>query len=147
MTTSEHNEINERLDRIEEKIEDVPNHVGKLIENGDVKFPGGITPKDLIADHAELHSFNKRVLNALDGPEAGPEFVELDGTPIRLKDQGLVWQTHLNGKAIARIETTLANGVKTRWPTGERVAVIMAAGLVSAAAVKPIYEALVDLFS
>ncbi len=147
MTTSNHDEINERLDHIEEKIEDILNHVGKLIENGNVAFPGGVTPKDLIADHAELHSFNKRVLNALDGPEAGSEFVELDGTPMRLKDQGIVWQTHLNGKAIARIETILANGVKTKWPTKERVAVITAAGLVSAAAVKPIYEALVDLFS
>ncbi len=79
--------------------------------------------------HKELHATNARILNALDGPEAE----RINGQIYRLRKQGLVYQTQSNGKAIERIETTLANGVKSKWPKGTATALIGASGVIIAA--------------
>ncbi len=129
---SEPTGISERLDRIEQAVEDIPNHLGSLMEEGNYKLPGGMSPRDLVADHGELHEINKRVLNALDGPEA--EYT--DGTTYRLKEQGLVHQTKVNGQAIHRIEKTLGNGIKTKLPTDVRVAILGVAGVIIAAVIR-----------
>ena len=135
MTSPSDRDINGRLDRIEQAVEDIPNHLGNVIEGGDYKLPGGMSPKDLLADHAQLHEINKRIMNALDGPEAQ----YTNGTIYRLKEQGLVHQTRANGEDIKWIKKTLDNGIKTKLPIEIRVAVLGVAGVVIASLIQVVF--------
>lgn len=69
----------------------------------------------------------ERIITALDGPWSEPD---LEGNTFRLKEQGVIWQTQDNGKAIKRIETHLSNGIKTKMDPAVKAAVIGAAAVV-----------------
>ena len=121
-----------RIERIEGKIDEIPVVVRAVIEGGDYQLPGGMSPKDLLADHAELHASNRRIITALDGPETGQ--AGLDGRPLRQAELGLVSQGAANTTGIANIEEILGNGVKTKMDPAVKVALITASGAVAAAA-------------
>lgn len=91
-----------------------------------------------IAEHHRIDEIHERLIAALDGPET----VTLDGTTVRLKEQGVVWQCHDNGIQLTRIEKTLANGVRTRMDPVVKAAVVTAAAALTAAAIPRILELL-----
>lgn len=126
-----HREADERLERIEEKIDDIPTVVKAVIGDGDYLLPGGASPRDLLADHAMFHEINGRLIAALDGPE----IQKLDGTTTRLKEQGLVWQGQDNGTRLGRIEVMLGNGIKTKMDPVVKGAIITASAAVTIAAI------------
>ncbi len=127
-------EADKRLERIEGKLDEIPATVRAVIEGGEYSLPGGMSPRDLIADHAELHEVNGRIITALEGPEAQ----YTNGESYRLRELGITSRTQANGEAIERIETVLENGVKTRLPATIQVAIIGAAALIAAAAIPDI---------
>ncbi len=94
-------------------------------------------------EHAELHATTKRIITALDGPET--DQVGLDGTIIRLSDQGLVHQSKANGDRLERIEIHLDNGVKTRMDPPIKAAIVTAAGAITAAALVATVPRLLEL--
>lgn len=136
--TPSQREADLRLVRIEKKLDQIPDTVKTTIQEGEYLLPGGLAPKDLIADHAELHATNARILNALDGPES--EYT--DGKSYRLREQGLVYQTQANGVDINWIKDEISNGIKTKPPKSIRVAIITASGAIVAASLPTILRAL-----
>lgn len=142
-TTPTHREADLRLVRIEAKIDDIPSLIHTTIEEGNYTLPGGMSPGDLLADHAELHASNRRIITALDGPET--EEIGLDGHPLRLAEGGLVHQGRSNGTRLERIETLLGNGIKTKMDTPVKAAIITAAGAIIAATAIATIPRLIEL--
>ncbi len=87
--------------------------------------------KRIEADIAESHEINGRLIAALDGPE----IQKLDGTKVRLKEQGLVYQGQDNGRRLERIEDILGNGVKAKMDPYVKASVITASAAITIAAI------------
>lgn len=81
-----------------------------------------------MTDHRrEADPVLERIITALDGPWSDPS---LEGKQHRLKDQGIIHQTKDNGIRLERIETALANGIRTKLSPMITAAIITAAATV-----------------
>lgn len=127
--TPSRREADRLLVEIDRKVSRIPETVRAILRSGDFELPGGLTPHALLAEHAEFDATTNRIIAALDGPQV----TQTDGSKIRLTEQGLVHQTRENGARLEKIEKTLANGIRTRWPVEVKVAVIAASATVIAA--------------